>query len=420
MTGRQSGPRVAPQGPPLDTYADKSSPLRESGSETASRRRYRGRALLWSESTLGRVRACGRCRRKDVQQVRVRGSEHGPGLTGLQQCGMVWICPVCSSRIWAERCLEIGLVASAHVGQGGRVAMVTFTTRHRFADRLDGLVKHLRSGWRAVWDGKAGKELRQDLQLVGYVRVLEINYGANGWHPHYHLALLLPPGMSQERIEGLLVPAFDRWSRAVVRSGGRLPLRQAQDVRLFGPQDVDRLAEYLTEAFFKGAPQAAPTDRGRTEGRPQSVGAAADALGLALGREMTQAARKAARSRLGTRPHWRLLDDVIDLGDADALDLWHEMERATKNVRGIVWSKGLRALYGLGAERTDQEIVDEELSGRDYCVLTEDGLRTLLGRVYAVPEMQEAWKAGRWPAVAKWLQDNGIEYVPLDEEGEES
>lgn len=413
MKASSEASQAVPAGAALDTYADNCSRLMDRASETPSGRRYALRNLLWSESSVRRLRACGRCRRKDVSDVAIRVSGDTLGLAGLQHCGMVWICPVCSGKVWAERCLEIGLAAAGHVQAGGRVAMATFTTRHRFGDGLAGLVGHLRGGWEGAFRGRAGMELKAELDLDGYIRVLEINTGSNGWHPHFHVALFLPSGMSQERVEQLLEPAFSNWCQGVKRVGGRVPERQAQDVRVFGPQDSDELAKYLAKQFLKGSAAVTAAARGGTAGPPQAVAVPPTAVGMALGREMTQAARKNARKVLGTRPHWSLLDDIRDNGDADALLMWHELERATHKVRGITWSQGLRQRYALGEERSEQEIVDDDLAGRNVCFLTEDGYRTLLGRVYAVPEMATVWKAGRWPALREWLQCNGIEHITL-------
>lgn len=403
----------APKGADLDTYGDNYSDR----AREAARERYRDRSLLWLESSSKAVRACGRCRRKGVDRVEIRVSEKGLGLSGLQHCGSVWICPVCAATVWSERSLEIGTAAALHLGTGGTLAMATFTTRHHAGDGLDDLVKWLRAGWKAVWQGEHGMKLREALDLFGYVRVMEINYGENGWHPHFHVALFLRPGADFAEVERVLGSAFDRWASGVVAAGGKVPTRQAQDVRMFDRQDGDRLAEYLTKQFLGPVPGAAGGGHASTAAGRLGVAVPAAPAGVAesLGREMTQGSRKAARAFYGTTPVWGLLRNVRVDGCADSLGLWWEYERATHKVRGIQWSQGLRKALGMDAERDDQEIVNDDRGGEALFVLTVGGLARLIGWSELIPGLRFAWQDGGYAGLRNFLDINGIGYEVISE-----
>lgn len=404
-TGGASGnPAGAPSGGALGTYAvNPSAQFRQE--------RYRLRGFLWLESRWPRVRACGRCRQKGVDRVLVRASEAGLGLSGLQHCGMVWVCPVCSAAIWGERSFEIGAVASAHVATGGVILFVTLTTRHHKGDPLAGLMDFLRAGWRGFMDGRGGHQLRERLGLVGYIRATEITYGANGWHPHFHTALFLPAGTDLEAAEIEVRAGFARWSRAVVRAGGKVPLEQVQDVRAFGRDDSAALAEYLTKTLIQ------PGKAGR-QTQPASAGEAAASaarVGEHLGKELSQGSGKRARTFYGTVPARELLSEA-SFGCADSLALWHEYEQATHRLRSLSWSRGLRALYGLGDERDDQTIVDDDRGGVAIMALTEAGLTRIIGWPELVPGMMNAWEQGRHQALRNFMDTNGIGYEEITDE----
>jgi hypothetical protein len=325
---------------------------------------------------------------------------------------MVWVCPVCSAVIWAERSRDIGMAAALHIGQGGKVAMMTTTARHSLDDRLRGLVGYMRGGWDGIWRGRAGMRLREDLGLVGFIRVMEVTYGVNGWHPHFHTALFLPGDATNESLNWALEDAFIRWSAGVVKAGGKVPQRQAQDVRLFGSGDVGELAAYLSKQFV-GPMLGASGSASGAERRAHLAHAAR--TGESLGREMTQGARKRARKVYGTSPVWVLLDDARILGDADALDLWHEYERATYRVKGVVWSQGLRARFHLGKERSDEEIVDDDRGGEAVLALTDAGLARMINDFELVPEMQDAYEVAGYAGLRMFLDTNGVEYEVIEE-----
>lgn len=398
----------------LDTYGVNPSALTKRGSVEAYRERLRLRGFLWLVTSDKAVAACGRCRQRrkgsdEPQPVVVKVGPQGVGLSGLQRCAKVWVCPVCSVAVWGERSMEIGLAAAGHVQAGGRVLFVTLTTRHHVGDSLAGLVGFLRAGWIAFLDSRGGQAMRASLGVIGHVRVMEVNYGDNGWHPHYHLALFVRGDVTQELAESVVGDGFDRWSRAVVRAGGKVPLSQAQDVRLFGSQDADELGKYLTKTLLQSARM-----RGHEDAARGDSGTRAEAIGQALGKELTQAQRKRARKFYGTLPARALLLAACDDGDADALDLWREYERATHRVRGISWSRDLRKLYGLGVERSEQEIVDDDRGGVPVMVLTNRGLARLIGWPELLADMAQAYRDGDYDGLRKCMDTNGIGYEEID------
>ena len=83
----------------------------------------------------------------------------------------------------------------------------------------------------------------------------------------------------------------------------------------------------------------------------------------AVGFELQGSQTKRGR-RKGSRTPWQLLEEVMETGDADSLDLWHEYEEATRGRRALVWSRGLKDLAGIN-DRSDEEITEEEVGSQD-------------------------------------------------------
>ena len=87
---------------------------------------------------------------------------------------------------------------------------------------------------------------------------------------------------------------------------------------------------------------------------------------------------------------------MVEQGDADALDLWHEWEAASKGRRQLVWSRGLRELLALGVEKTDEELAEEAAGGEDVIQLDKHAYRQIAaaGLVPDLLEMVEADETG--------------------------
>lgn len=374
--GTAAVPRqAAPQGLALENYANNSSP------PPARARRYARRAYLWDFSHLARLRKCGRVRRST--HVGVRATAQAAGFSGLCSCGSVWACPVCNAKIMARRSLEIGAAISAHMSCGGSVGFVTLTMRHRKGQRLADLWDALRDAWGAATSGKTWSKQKGRAGYVGHLRVVEVTYGANGWHVHVH-ALVFLDSADVDRLQRLFVGMFTRWSRSLVRSGLSAPTPVGQDCRLVDGVADAVLAEYLSKT----------TDR----------------LPKDLGAEMTQTQSKTARTVHATRPPWDLLTDLFDHGDADAGDLWHEWEQGSANRKQLTWSQGLRDLLGLNREQDDEDVAAEDLGDHDLVIIPghvwdDDVVR----RPHLIPQILDAAQHGT-PVLRAFLVTHGIDH----------
>ena len=339
----------------LENYANSSSPQRSRRTE-----RHLRRQALWHSSSLSRVRKCGRTTLGTGVQIRHRDGI-GAGFSGLATCGSVWVCPCCSARILAHRQDEVRAAIAAYMtdAPGGRqLAMLTLTMRHRKGQPLRELWDSLGYAWASVTSGKGWQTSKAKYGLEGWLRVVELTHGANGWHVHVHALLFVDggdrPALTAADTRSWRSELTGRWSRALERRGLSPALERAQELHLVTGR-AEPLADYFTKQADTGT-----ASRGASSG----IGGNADPdEAHAIAQEFTRSAGKASRAASGGRSTWRILDGVI-AGDSPDTRLWHEYEKASRGRRQMTWSKGLRDQLGLNDDRTDESIADEEIGDR--------------------------------------------------------
>lgn len=289
---------------------------------------------------LQRVAYCGKHLHGAAQYVTVRLNADGvAGFTGLQTCGSVWACPVCSAAIRQGRSVEVEGAASAHLAAGGRLLFVTFTVPHDRPDGLADLLTKVNGAWKRVQQGRGFRARRERLGIAS-VRALEITYGRNGWHPHLHLLLFVDQGDDDALADlgGYLEAA---WADAVEAVGLRRPNEhgtRVQPVALGGEKTLARYLSKVQDGY----------------GESWSVGA-----------ELARGDLKRGR-RTGVLTPFDLADQAAG-GSRLAHRLWREYEEATHGRRCLTWSTGLRDRYAL-AEVDDAALV--EATGSAEAVLS--------------------------------------------------
>lgn len=405
--GEGSGPEgsaQAAEGGRLGNNANYSSKLE--ARQDRRRRRHELRSHLWGLSSLERVRKCGRVSRADGVGLRI--GREGAGFSGLVSCGSVWGCPVCAAKIAAARATDLGHVLAWAADSGHTVALLTLTMRHHREQRLSDCWDAATAGWSRVtsgerwsgekpakfahrlakwesdkagnWEGSRARKRPErrigDLEyfgVLGYARAVETTHGANGWHVHLHVALILEGRTSDDetRVRALGREMFGRWASGLAKRGfTALAANGGMDVRL-AEGATNALSGYLAKQL------AVETTHGH-----------------------------AKNGRVGGRTPFQLLESVVSSGNADDLDLWHEWEGASEGRQQLTWSSGLREMAGLAAEeRSEEDIVDEDLGGDDLIVL--DGHSWRLVRRVQTELLDAAERAGLIGAI-RWLTDRGI------------
>jgi hypothetical protein len=342
------------------------------------RQRLAARAILRDLTHLERVTRCGT---PAGAEVRVRGSV-GPagthaGIAGLQTCGSVWACPVCSAKIGAARTDELDTAIRTWLDPTyrtltnrpgpGAFALATFTARHEYGDPLAGLWDSMSASWRRLVSSRAYKDAVRDLGVAGYHRTTEVTLTPNGWHVHFHVLYFLdqPAASLTSFATGWAV--LGRWTDSVRAVGGSADLAGQDFKVLSGTADaLAGVSAYVHKGVY--VEQAAGRARGARE----------------LAMELRRGDLKVSRKRPGTsRTPFGVLADIvaevletgcvetIRKGDPRVTDraAWSEWEEASRGRRQQVWSRGLRALLCLDAEQSDEDLAAAEVEGADLVVV---------------------------------------------------
>lgn len=373
-------PEGTPNGEPLENYANNFSPPRP------RRARYARRGLLWDLSSLERLRKCGRVSVMPGGSVAVRLRGDVAGFAGLATCGSVWADPVCNAKVMARRAVEIGAAVALWQAAGHSVAFATFTMRHHKGQSLAALWDALSSAWNRVTGGSQWVKDLVRFDVAGFLRMVEVTHGRNGWHVHVHALLFLEGSPSPEAVAQLHERMVGRWARRLVALGLARPFSIGQECHLLQDAADEHLAAYFTKT----------TD-------------SAHRIGL----EVTQTQSKTARDRNKTRPTWALLDDVEALGLATSLDLWHEWERGSKNRKQMTWSKGLRDRLGLLREASDEDIATEEHGSAedDLVLIDSEGWARLRANPADLADLLTVTEGGGLTALRSFLNRRQITYT---------
>ena len=294
-------------------------------------RRYRVRGLVKfveaveGSCAFGRVSSCGFALGGDglVEIKEHEGVCYPSG--SLLQCGSIWVCPVCSAKIRARREVELETAAKEWVSRGGSLAMLTFTLRHNESMTLIEVLNALLGSYRKLRNRQSFEKLRS--LLVGSVRALEVTYGANGWHPHLHLLLFVAPGATEDAVQDRLPSMITDWRNLVQQSLGAVPsVERAIDLLWFG-DDASTAAGYVSK----------------------------------IAKEMTL-----SDSKSGFDPFALL--DVTGVGRDRAVARFIEYANTMKGRHAMDWSPGLRDLLGLGEEKSDEEVANDDVDLGDAIV----------------------------------------------------
>lgn len=234
---------------------------------------------------------------------------------GICTCGTPMLCPVCSPRIMGYRAAEIRQAVYSWLTENplNTCYMITLTLRHSLRDSLFCLLDLFCAARKYFWGHWTVKKLLKQSDLIGRITATEINFSAkNGWHPHQHILLFCKKS------------CFDK---DTLRN---IWLAALHSVGLSG---VGGIAFDLIEAR------------------------SAESYLTKISSEMVLGSLKDGRSK-GSYAPFQLLAEIAD-GSSWAIDRFAELFQASRNIHPLVWSKGLKARFGI-AGVSDQEISDNK------------------------------------------------------------
>jgi len=323
-----------------------------------------------------RIDKCLRLRQKGQEIQVLQSIEHKTAsYSGLQTCGSVWRCPVCSAKIAERRRGEIIAAMASHKAAGGCVNMITLTCPHQVKDNLADLLQKQAKALNTFWKDRQSKAVFKEMGVVGQIRALEVTHGRksalnNGWHPHYHVLQFGGVGVDLARFDAVQmkdwqVRLYLRWANACKLAGLGEP-SYAHGLKL---NDGSKAAKYVSK--------------------------------WGLEDEMTKGHTKKALH--GETPFDFLRAYLADKTDKQAAARFVEFAKTFEGKRQLHWSAGLKKRYAIG-EKTDDELaaVQDDFA-RLLGTITLDQWRDVL-KVEGRAKVLLVAASGGWNAVAIYLQ----------------
>ena len=282
-----------------------------------------------------RVCACGK-HKKDSEQsvsVSVNTSNGVASLNNVIHCGSVWVCPSCSFKISQERKKELAEGMKACRSKGLHVAMLTLTVPHYMGDNLRELLKKMGKVKHALWTNRNSRDyFKSQMPLVGHITATEVKYSdRNGFHPHYHILLILDKQYKAEDLEIIESDLYEFWAEKCVKQGLGKPNREHGIDLKMGSNSEDMLADYISK--------------------------------WGMAEEMTQAHMKVGKKNKQSLTMWEVLDlSQMEASTRDKYSyIFKTYAHAFKGRRQLFWSKGLKKLLSI-VETTDEELANKEES----------------------------------------------------------
>lgn len=238
----------------------------------------------------------------------------------LMRCASLWSCPVCAAKISEKRKNDVKSAIDSHRAAGGSVLLATLTNSHNASHSLSGLRAGQRKAIKFFWSDRASKVIFEDMGKIAHITALEVTHGSNGWHPHYHILFFLKDLYNASLVRYFRNLLAIRWVDCCRKAGLPLPsLEHGLDL-----QDGTYADAYVGK--------------------------------WGLEHELTKGHVK--KGKEGGLTPWDFLRLSAD-GDELSGKLFQEFAIVFKGSRQLFWSSGLKKLYGIDQDKTDQEIVDE-------------------------------------------------------------
>ena len=294
---------------------------------------------------------------------------------GLQTCGSVWRCPVCSAKIAERRRVEILQAMEGHKASGGCVNLLTLTCPHQVKDNLADLLANQAKAINRFFNDRLVKAILVEMGSIGKIKALEVTHGRlspqnNGWHPHYHLLMFQGIGVDlarfdQAQMTDWQVRFYLQWAKACKGSGLGEP-SYAHGLKL---DNGDQASKYVAK--------------------------------WGLEDEMTKGHTKKALH--GETPFDFLRSIVEDKEDKQAAALFVEFAKTFEGKKQLTWSKGLKKRYAV-TEKSDDLLASEvDDKARLLGMITLDQWRDVLAVEGRAVVLQVA-SSGGWDSVLVYLE----------------
>lgn len=387
---------------PLGTYGA-TFPISKTPAQERRRERWEMRDFLHTHSSLTPVRLCGLAPIRSEVELRLSDGGHA-GFAGFKRCGSVWACPVCAAVVASKRQQELEALAKAASEQGYFISMLTLTLQHSRGNSIQEVWKGISTGWASVISGRQWQDAKEQLGIAGYVKAVEVTFGDNGPHVHLHVIFFTEKNPLTYRL---------RFQRKQGRAKTPYPVIEKT------PEDflADRWEKGLAKTGFKMIrefynPETKKIEKPGLTWEVAHPGKGCEAMArYAAKLQAVSISKEAALGQMKEghgdhRAPFQILASAMQGNEKD-LRLWRAWENCSRGHRQMSWSKGLRELFDIEPEKTDEELVNEDSGGEVVAIIRFDPAEFKRYDWLELLEVAESYGAD---AARAWLTQRGIIY----------
>lgn len=304
---------------------------------------------------------------KTHHNTKTKETTNKASLLNVFRCDSVWLCPVCSQRILAQRSTEIEKAINKQEDNGHSVFMLTLTHSHKNGEDLKDKLQRMGKALTTFFGHRTARNVFAQFKIQGHIKNLEFTHSfKNGWHPHNHILMFAK--LSPDQFKNDKVAVYFNFANEMQYV---TPKIEKQMIK----KEMEHLITHITmEEFIShwwrkcclqhglGEPSY---ERGATL---QNADKAKSYLTkFKTAQELTGATKKAKK---GSRNQWEILHDSM-MGDAKASQLFQEYATATKGQRQLVWSRGLKDLFNI-EQVDDSDCPDHQPEQNETIINDED------------------------------------------------
>lgn len=343
--------------------------------------RYERRSQIQSFSRRERIKRCGKVA---VGQVEIGLTGQVAHFRNLETCGNVWLCSVCSAKVLSARGNEISAAIQKWTDLGKPFVFQTLTMSHKSSLSF-GEVRE--AAFKAFAKTNTGRfaTIHKDFGQEGYLKVVEVTVGPNGWHLHFHVLRFINEWLPADKAQDWEDKIFEKWGSSLVSMGLKAPKKEYQDFQqVVVAEDIDG---YFTKSYDNPREMASST----------------------------------LKSPSGGRTTWDLIPEALVNPGSVERSLWLEFEAASSGMRQISWARGFRKSLDLGEAATDEELAAETNETFVALIHVDNKDAALLGNMGRVTSrmlrlIENGDLLGACSLLAEhginiWLTDAGAEFI---------
>lgn len=308
-----------PPGSPLGIYGDRNTIPGQRASRRTERWSLKELQRAWTEALTSS--RCGYPIGPVTVEITTAFIAH---VLGISHCGSPWVCPICAPVIRERRAQEFNAISQEAERLGWSQLFGVGTVRHHMGQPLGDMLPVVTSGCSDTLQGRWWQTFKARFDYVGMIRTIEVNYGPNGWHPHWQSLMFFRRLVPESAVAEFSAWWLSRWDALCTRSGYGPLVDEGLVVEALRSEDA--IGDYLVKP----------------------------AGSWGVGRELT---RGDVKRESVTFP-------AFDLLAPGSKSLWLEYEAATRGRRFSRCDARLRAeLVGSEPEQSDEELATAEGSG---------------------------------------------------------